>query len=86
MGDIGAKIGMNAMDNGYLSFNQFRIPRENLLSRFVYVDKKGAFESRGDLRVMYQIMVSSRIMIMIVCWMSIARAALIATRYAVCRR
>ena len=37
-GDIGPKIGYNTMDNGYLSFDNYRIPRENLLSRLSYVD------------------------------------------------
>ena len=49
--DIGTKMGMNSMDNGFIRFNQFRIPRENLLSRFSYVDKDGNFELRGDLGV-----------------------------------
>ena len=41
------------MDNGFLSFNHYRIPRENMLSRYVYVDKEGNFEVRGDPRMLY---------------------------------
>ena len=52
-GDIGAKFGYNSGENGFLSFNQYRIPRENLLSRFVYVDKDGNVEIRGDPRLIY---------------------------------
>jgi acyl-CoA oxidase len=43
VGDVGAKLGYNVMDNAYLSFNHVRIPRTNLLSRFVEVDKDGSF-------------------------------------------
>ena len=52
-GDIGTKLGYSAGENGFLSFNQYRIPRENLLSRFVYVDKDGAVEMKGDPRLLY---------------------------------
>jgi acyl-CoA oxidase len=38
-GDVGEKLGYATMDNGYLSFDKVRIPRTNLLSRFVDIDK-----------------------------------------------
>ena len=53
VGDIGVKIGQNSMDNGYLSFNQVRIPRENLLARFIGVDKEGVFKVKGDPRITF---------------------------------
>ena len=85
-GDIGAKMGMNAMDNGFLLFNQYRIPRENLLSRFTYVDREGNFEVHGDLRALYSAMVSTRVGILGVACSILSRSSLIATRYAVSRR
>ena len=39
VGDIGAKLGYNSKDNGWLMFDEVRIPRENMLCRFAYVDK-----------------------------------------------
>ena len=86
VGDIGTKLGYAAMDNGYLSFMHFRIPRENLLSRFCYVDKTGKFEVRGDPRAMYTTLVLTRIYLLHASWMAMARSALISVRYAVCRR
>ena len=86
VGDIGTKLGYNAMDNGYLSFNQYRTPRENLLSRFVHVDVQGNFEVKGDPRAMYQIMMLTRVSLMHQSWLGMARSALISIRYAVCRR
>ena len=33
--DLGMKEGLNGVDNGWLSFNKVRIPKCNLLNRFV---------------------------------------------------
>jgi len=86
VGDIGTKLGYNGMDNGYLGFEHFRVPRENLLSKFVYVDEQGNFEIRGDPRAMYQVMMLTRVAILGGAWYGIARSSLFAIRYAVCRR
>ena len=67
-------------------FNKFRIPRENLLSRYIYVDKEGNFEIRGDLRALYFGMVRTRIAVTSSCVSSIGTSALFSVRYAVCRR
>ena len=42
-GDIGPKMGANAMDNGYLCLNQVRIPRKYMLDRFSHVTRDGHF-------------------------------------------
>lgn len=33
IGEIGSKLGMNSTNNGYLAFNNVRIPRENMLMK-----------------------------------------------------
>lgn len=33
IGEIGSKLGMNGTNNGYLGFDQFRIPRTNMLMK-----------------------------------------------------
>ncbi|XP_015915555.2 peroxisomal acyl-coenzyme A oxidase 3 [Parasteatoda tepidariorum] len=33
VGDLGPKLGLNGVDNGFISFTNYRIPRESLLSR-----------------------------------------------------
>lgn len=35
VGDIGSKVGYQAKDNGYLLFNNYRIPRTNLVSHLI---------------------------------------------------
>lgn len=86
VGDIGAKLGYNTVDNGYLSFNQYRVPRLSLLNRFVNVSREGEFELLGDPRLLYQIMASTRTMIVLGAASVLHRACTIATRYAACRR
>jgi acyl-CoA oxidase len=86
VGDVGEKIGYNTMDNGYLSFKDCRIPRTNLLSRFVDVDKEGGFSLNGDPRMVYQIMLQTRLLVIYGCKSVLFTGARMATRYAVCRR
>ncbi len=38
-------MGQDGIDNGFIIFNNFRIPRENLLNRFSNVTKDGKFET-----------------------------------------
>ena len=50
------------------------------------VDREGNFELKGDPRSIYQGMVATRITLLQASFECISRAAVIATRYAVCRR
>ena len=45
IGDCGKKNGQDGIDNGFIIFNNFRIPRENLLNRFSNVTRDGKFET-----------------------------------------
>lgn len=74
------------MDNGYLAFKQYRVPRMSMLSRFASVNKEGEFELLGDPRSLYQIMTMTRTMIIFGSSLALARSVSTATRYAVCRR
>ena len=85
-GDIGPKLGWGSSDNGWGIFNQVRIPRTNMLSRFSEVDKDGNFNVTGDLRVLYSIMVNIRSSIIYAAGKELIRGLKIAVRYSVCRR
>ena len=50
VGDMGKKLGYNSVDNGYLAFTHYRVPRIALLARFVSVSREGEFELLGDPR------------------------------------
>ena len=86
VGDIGTKLGYNSVDNGYLKFNQVRIPRKSLLSRFVSITKTGDFKMKANPRIIYQIMVQTRITIVNGSAYFLHSASKIAIRYAACRR
>ncbi len=43
--DCGEKLGLNGVDNGRLSFDGVRVPRENLLDRFGQVNADGRYAS-----------------------------------------
>jgi acyl-CoA oxidase len=46
LGDCGPKVGNDAVDNGYIAFHNYRIPREFLLDRLSQVDEQGNFFSQ----------------------------------------
>ncbi|XP_050304930.1 peroxisomal acyl-coenzyme A oxidase 3-like [Anthonomus grandis grandis] len=45
IGDMGEKIGLHGIDNGFIMFKDYRIPRENLLNRTADVGPEGDYES-----------------------------------------
>ena len=86
VGEIGTKLGYNNVDNGYLKFDHFRVPRKALLSRFISINKKGEFKMKANPKIIYQIMVQTRIAITTGTAFVLHKAACIAARYAACRR
>jgi acyl-CoA oxidase len=46
--DDGLKMGLNGVDNGRITFDGVRVPRENLLNRFADVTEDGVYESSID--------------------------------------
>jgi acyl-CoA oxidase len=61
VGDIGPKYGFTAKDNGYIIFNNYRIPRTNMLMRYVNVDKEGNLSLQGNPKVLYSVMMFTRL-------------------------
>ncbi|WP_408925105.1 acyl-CoA dehydrogenase family protein [Corynebacterium sp. YSMAA1_1_F7] len=45
IGDHGHKGGLKGVDNGTISFDNYRVPREALLNRFADVDEEGNYSS-----------------------------------------
>lgn len=43
VGDMGEKAGLNGIDNGFLIFTHYRVPKENLLNKTGDVDRDGNY-------------------------------------------
>ncbi|KAK9824680.1 hypothetical protein WJX72_012328 [[Myrmecia] bisecta] len=88
VGDIGPKAGYNAVDNGYLSFDHVRIPREAMLMRFAKVSREGKYSPppAANSKASYATMVYVRATIVEEAGWVLAKAATIAIRYNAVRR
>ena len=86
VGDIGPKMGYTVKDNGYLKFDNVRIPRENLLMRYVKLDKEGNFKKEGNDKIAYATMMWVRLNLIEGAYTALAIPATIATRYATFRK
>ena len=56
-GDMGPKFGYLAKDNGYMIMNNVRIPRKQMLQRFITVDRDGSVQITGDVKILYSTMI-----------------------------
>ncbi len=43
--DCGHKVGLNGIDNGYLAFDNVRVPYDSMLDRFAQIDDAGEYKS-----------------------------------------
>lgn len=43
LGDCGLKEGHDGIDNGFIIFSNYRIPKENLLNKFSDISDEGKF-------------------------------------------
>ncbi|XP_017476567.1 PREDICTED: peroxisomal acyl-coenzyme A oxidase 3 [Rhagoletis zephyria] len=91
VGDMGEKIGLNGIDNGFVIFSNCRIPRENLLNRTSDVTQKGEYESVFSepgkvLGAALESFSAGRIGIMQESANTLASATVIAVRYAALRK
>lgn len=85
-GDIGEKVGYVTKENGWMSLENVRIPRRNMLMRFCHVDREGNFEIRGDIRVLYSTMLFIRVMLVRTANAPLFAQLTIALRFAAVRR
>lgn len=91
VGDLGEKIGLNGVDNGFVMFNQYKIPRENLLSRTGDVTKEGEYvtpfkDKRKRLGASLGALSGGRVSICGIAATYLNKAITIAIRYSAARR
>ncbi|XP_048212005.1 peroxisomal acyl-coenzyme A oxidase 2 [Perognathus longimembris pacificus] len=87
IGDIGPKMGMEYVDNGFLLLDHVRVPRENMLSRFAEVLPDGTYIRHGTVQSNYLAMLVTRIGLLLDGILpNLQKACVISLRYSVIRR
>uniref|UniRef100_A0A146LJI1 Acyl-coenzyme A oxidase n=1 Tax=Lygus hesperus TaxID=30085 RepID=A0A146LJI1_LYGHE len=90
VGDIGEKSGLHGIDNGFIMFKNYRIPRENILNRLADVNENGEYQTFTDpLRMLgasLEILSAGRVGIVNESSNCLLRSIVIAVRYAAQRR
>lgn len=85
LGDIGLKYSYNQTDNGYIRFDNIRIPRSALLNRHAQVLADGTYVPAKSHTDMYTTMIYVRNVIVDIMAYQLAQAVTIGTRYSVVR-
>lgn len=86
VGEIGAKLGLNSVNNGFLGLDNVRIPRKNMLMKNAQVLEDGTFVRAKSNVLTYGTMVFVRVHIVRDMSTFLAQAATIAIRYSAVRR
>lgn len=86
VGDIGPKFGFNSSDNGFLLFDNYRIPRQHMLMRYSKVEPDGTYIAPKHSKLGYGTMVFVRSIMIKDQATQLAAAACIAVRYSAIRR
>ncbi|KAL0851514.1 hypothetical protein ABMA28_007305 [Loxostege sticticalis] len=86
VGEIGAKLGMNGTNNGFLGFEHVRIPREHMLMKNSKVLEDGTYVNAPSSKLTYGTMMFVRVVIVQDMCTYMAKAVTIATRYSAVRR
>ncbi|CAO3599075.1 unnamed protein product [Absidia cylindrospora] len=85
-GDIGSKVGHQGLDNGWIQFRNARIPRSQLLAKWVRLDRDGTFHQAPNPSVMYATLIPERLNAVRDMSFLSTQALTIASRYGVVRR
>jgi acyl-CoA oxidase len=85
-GDIGPKMGYNAVDNGFLRFDHVRVPRRAMLMKHSKVDPDGTYHPPPVAKASYGTMVFVRSDIVMNAALYMKKAVTIAIRYNLVRR
>ncbi|CAI5758715.1 unnamed protein product [Candida verbasci] len=86
VGDIGAKMGRDGIDNGWIQFSSVRIPRFFMLQKFCKVSRDGEVILPPLEQLSYSALLGGRVMMVLDSYRMLARMSTIALRYAIGRR
>ncbi len=86
IGDIGAKMGRDGIDNGWIQFTNVRVPRQYLLQKYTKVDRNGNVTLPPSQQLVYGALIGGRVSMVADSFVTGKRFVTIALRYAVLRR
>lgn len=86
IGEIGTKLGMNGSNNGFLGFENVRIPRQNMLMKNSQILEDGTFIKAPNDKLTYGTMMFVRVVLVRDIASYISKAVTIAVRYSAVRR
>lgn len=91
IGDMGPKIGLNGVDNGFLVFDNYRISKAFLMNRNADITPSGEYvakvsDKKKRMGASFGILSAGRVGIIGMSLLNMEKALVIATRYACLRR
>jgi acyl-CoA oxidase len=91
VGDMGPKIGQNGLDNGFMQFNNYRIPRDSLMNKNADVNNNGKYvikikDKNKRFGASLGILSAGRVGIINMGVINLHNAIVIAIRYSAVRR
>ena len=87
VGDIGPKLGLNGMDNGFLRFSNFEQPKDSMLNRFAKINDSGEYEiiDPNAIKILYLSLIKARCSLVFDAFYQMAQALHISLRYSLTR-
>ncbi|DAZ96053.1 TPA: hypothetical protein N0F65_000048 [Lagenidium giganteum] len=86
IGDCGSKMGLQGVDNGWIQFDNVRIPRRNMLRRYAHVTRQGEFIQTHKPQLAYSALIGTRGKLVMLSNGIMKKALIIAIRYSAIRR
>jgi alkylation response protein AidB-like acyl-CoA dehydrogenase len=85
-GDVGAKMGRQGLDNGWIQFTHVRIPLENMLMKWSQLSPDGTFTASPNPTMAYNTLIGERLVVNGDSADVVGHAVTIAIRYGAVRR
>lgn len=86
IGDIGNKLGFNAVNNGFLAFDNVRIPRKQMLMKNAQILESGEYIKSNSSILNYATMTYVRVLMLTEQAIFLSMSSTIATRYSMVRK
>lgn len=91
VGDMGGKVGLNGIDNGFMQFNNYRVSKDALLNRNADITPEGEYvlkvkDKSKRMGITLGILSLGRVSIILQCYANLQTAITISVRYSCVRK